>query len=273
MKEGRMQEKSAAAEKVHQALLEDLLACQPVARFGRYFNGIVHNLNGCLQNAHMRLELLQMSLESPTGPESPEQISRGLRQLAEELDTLSGMLQFWGQQVDYDELRSETWLDVNQLLQNELSFLGADLFFKHQVCTELELAENLPPVHGSALALGQVFAALLENAVDAMRHCEQRRLFISTTKQEAAILVRIRDTGCGVPEGSDLLDPVFTSKGDEDGTRRGFRRHTGLGLCLAQRNLEPYGGTITWQSNPGETVLTVHLPVRPGASAPAKMHP
>ena len=94
-------------EDLQRILLEDLLAYQPHARIGRCLSGIIHNLNGHLQNLQMQAELLQRSVEGAATPLNPETLSPRLQHLTEELDNLSELLRFWGQQVDYENLLRE----------------------------------------------------------------------------------------------------------------------------------------------------------------------
>lgn len=248
-------------------LLEDLLNCKSIARIGRYFNGIIHNLNGSLQNIHLQAELLQNSLNT-TSPGDRDDLKRRLQQLIDELDQLSGTLRFWGQQVDYERLQEEGLVDVNLVLHEGLTFMKADLFYKHQVSTELRLQEDLPTVYGSKLAFATSFGALLENAVEAMRDSNVRQLAVVSRREDHRILVEIEDSGCGVTETlGDLSSPFFSKRGPRCEIGTGFRFHTGLGLCLAHHLLKPYGGDITYESRPGKSVFRVHLPVRENNSS------
>ena len=186
-----------------------------------------------------------------------------IQQLIDELDHLSNMLRFWGQQVDYERLQREDLVDVNHILHEALTFMKADLFFKHQVSTELRLQEDLPMVYGSELAFAGSFGALLENAVEAMRHSDERHLVVVSKREDLQVLVEIEDSGCGLTEElGDLSSPFFPNKRSRRETNTGFQFHTGLGLCLAHHLLKPYGGDITWESRPGKSVFRVHLPIR-----------
>jgi two-component system NtrC family sensor kinase len=67
--------------------------------------------------------------------------------------------------------------------------------------------------------------------------------------------VRVRDTGCGIPEDvlPRIFDPFFTTKEDQN--------RTGLGLAVAHSIVEQHAGDISVRSAPGEgTEFTVKLP-------------
>jgi len=71
------------------------------------------------------------------------------------------------------------------------------------------------------------------------------------------VVVRIRDTGCGMPAETlkKLFEPFFTTKPVGKGT--------GLGLHVAYKIVEAHGGRIDVRSEPGAgTEFAVFLPVR-----------
>jgi signal transduction histidine kinase len=64
----------------------------------------------------------------------------------------------------------------------------------------------------------------------------------------------VSDNGCGVPpeNASRVFQPYFTTK----------KHGTGLGLFVTHRLVTDHGGTVTFESHPGEgTVFRVSLPV------------
>ena len=78
-------------------------------------------------------------------------------------------------------------------------------------------------------------------------------LRVELEARPAEVILRVRDTGAGIPAETlpQVFDPFFTTK--KDGT--------GLGLAHARRVVEQHGGSIDCQSRPGEgTLFTVRLP-------------
>ncbi|MBS3740727.1 MAG: tetratricopeptide repeat protein [Candidatus Cloacimonetes bacterium] len=99
--------------------------------------------------------------------------------------------------------------------------------------------------------LEEVFLNLLLNAISAIKN--GGKLTISATSKEDIHIIRIKDTGKGIPEKDlDLIfKPFFTSK--EDGT--------GLGLSLVRKIIENYGGSIRVDSKIEEgTEFTIEIP-------------
>jgi len=94
---------------------------------------------------------------------------------------------------------------------------------------------------------------LLVNSKQAIEGSGQIR--VRTRLEGDQILVRIEDTGCGIPAENltRIFDPGFTTKGVKVGT--------GLGLAICYRIVQQHRGRIEVSSTPGEgTVFTVFLP-------------
>jgi signal transduction histidine kinase len=72
-------------------------------------------------------------------------------------------------------------------------------------------------------------------------------------REEKTILLRVRDTGCGLPAelGPRIFAPFVSTK--ETGL--------GLGLSICKRIVEAHGGTLAAEDGPqGGAVFTVALP-------------
>jgi len=120
------------------------------------------------------------------------------------------------------------------------------------VMVRLEIPENLPLVRAYGGELNQVWANLLENALDAVEPSGQ---VVVTAKHDGdRILVRIVDDGPGIPPSvqARIFDPFFTTKPIGQGT--------GLGLDISRRIVQRHEGQIEVDSRPGRTEFRVTLP-------------
>ena len=100
-----------------------------------------------------------------------------------------------------------------------------------------------------------MWATLIDNALDAMNGSGTLRL--ATRAEPDGITVEVADTGPGMtPQvAARAFDAFYTTKDTGQGT--------GLGLDIARRTVvERHGGSITIDSQPGNTVLRVRLPTR-----------
>jgi len=112
---------------------------------------------------------------------------------------------------------------------------------------------DLRPLRCRPDALNQVFMNLLVNAVQSIP--ESGEITVETEAADDHAVVRIRDTGVGIPE--DVAERIF----DLGFTTRGKARGSGLGLALCRRIIDDHQGTIEVDSRPGEgAVFTIRLP-------------
>jgi signal transduction histidine kinase len=142
-------------------------------------------------------------------------------------------------------------VDVTDGLESTLVMLGHKL---RDVTVTRDYGSDVPQIDAYAGELNQVWTNLIDNAVDAMEGAGTLR--VTTRSDGDAIVVEIGDTGPGMPESvaARAFEAFYTTKDVGSGT--------GLGLDIARRIVvERHGGTIDIDSQPGETVLRVRLPV------------
>ncbi len=145
-------------------------------------------------------------------------------------------------------------IDITDGLESTLVMLGHKL--RQGVTVECHFEDDLPRIQAYAGELNQVWTNLISNAVDAMDGSGVLRVI--TRADGDHVVVEIGDNGPGMPAdvASHAFEAFFTTKEVGQGT--------GLGLDIARRIVvERHGGTIAIRSEPGDTVLTVSLPVRP----------
>jgi signal transduction histidine kinase len=232
-----------------QKLLAAFINRYQYSNLGNLLKGVVHNLNGSLQILSMQMELLQRTL-----PQGEPKLQGQMEKCLGQIDKFRGMLELLIQKGVHDEQDSPQALQLNEILEEEISVLYHNLFFKHQVKVQKDLASPLPLLRGHYVDLSQGFSNLIQNALEAMEGSPRKELTIMTRLQGNFLRVSVKDTGCGIPEEikPNLFQPFFTSKGG---------KHPGLGLYIARQLFSPYGATFQVSSQPGETMLEVSFPV------------
>jgi signal transduction histidine kinase len=116
----------------------------------------------------------------------------------------------------------------------------------------IDVEPGLPRARGFVGELNQVWANLIDNALDAIPHAG--RVDVRAHRENERIAVRIADNGAGIPPAirDRIFDPFFTTKPVGLGT--------GLGLDIVRRLVRHNNGEIAVESQPGRTEFRVMLP-------------
>jgi two-component system OmpR family sensor kinase len=119
----------------------------------------------------------------------------------------------------------------------------------------LDLPDEPIEVTGDEQRLHQVVANLLANA---RTHTPPGTVVTVSVRPGE---LRVHDDGPGFPAA--LAGQAFErfTRGDDSRVRGGDSGGAGLGLSLVEAIVAAHGGTVTLDSRPGDTTLTVRLPV------------
>jgi signal transduction histidine kinase len=142
-------------------------------------------------------------------------------------------------------------VDLIQGLDNTVAVLRSKARGK-SAAVVVEADPNLPRVRGFVGELNQIWANLIDNALDAIP--DSGRVDVMANREAQRVVVRIVDNGPGIPEQvrERIFDPFFTTKPLGQGT--------GLGLDIVRRLVRHNDGEISVESRPGRTEFRVALP-------------
>jgi len=187
---------------------------------------------------------------------------------ANRMHTLSGLLEL-GRVDDASAYLRELAgapADVAEVLQERIGdpTIVALLLGKMAVASErgvlLEITGD--DISADDLAMGpgalvSVLGNLVDNAIDAAADSADARVEVRFGRLPAGdVLIDVRDTGPGIPDGQDVFADGFTTKPPREGGV-----HRGLGLALVRRLVVRAGGDIHVESDGGAT-FRVRVPVR-----------
>jgi signal transduction histidine kinase len=147
-------------------------------------------------------------------------------------------------------------VDVAKGLRDTLAVLGSKARGKSASLT-VDAPADLPRVRGFGGELNQVWANLVDNALDAVR--DGGRVAVTARAEGTKVVVRVTDDGPGIPADvkGRIFDPFFTTKAVGKGT--------GLGLDIVRRLVDQNDGLIEVESVPGRTEFRVALPAMAAA--------
>ncbi len=240
----------------------------------KFVQGFVHNANGPLQNLTMLTEMLGSGIEvqdrlfrSNAGEnekwsEVMAKQQKRLAQTREQIHNLAGDLREFMQLHEIERYGTE--IDINILITRMARVFRSDLFFKHQVKSELRLAKNLPHIKALGRDLVPAVFHLFHNAVLALKGSAEKELIVETYLQDGQLVVSITDSGCGLgdEDNAEALFELFESRWrnyDGETTSRDF--HLGFGLYAARQLLLPYGFTVILEKRDAGTSAIIRMPL------------
>ena len=142
-------------------------------------------------------------------------------------------------------------VDLNECIESTLKIVWNELKYKCEVVKEYG---DLPPIVCFPGKINQVIMNLLVNAAHAIE--EKGTVTVQTAVEDEHVVVRVSDTGCGIPPDAQgkLFDPFYTTKEPGKGT--------GLGLYICHSIMEEHGGDISVDSTVGVgTTFALRLPL------------
>ncbi|MBW7858513.1 MAG: HAMP domain-containing histidine kinase, partial [Leptonema sp. (in: Bacteria)] len=143
--------------------------------------------------------------------------------------------------------------NIEESLETTLEILSS--IWKHGI--EIDRNYNhIPKIECDPDQLNQVWSNLLMNAYHASRSSKRPKIVITTELNNSEIVVRIQDSGTGIPKEirEKIWDPFFTTKEQGEGT--------GLGLSIVRRIVENHNGIIYFETGKSGTEFFIRLPVK-----------
>ncbi len=180
---------------------------------------------------------------------APETTRKKIARVRNEVARLDGILTSFLRFARPPKLSVKN-VDLIDLLNRLADFFGPEVEGAG-IRLKLDLAEDLPVIHGDPEQLRQLFLNLLLNARDASEPGGE--IVISGWKTARRVHIAISDVGCGIEKNQleRIFEPYVTSKPEG----------TGVGLAIVKRIAMDHGGSIRFESKSGEgTVFTVSLP-------------
>ncbi len=193
--------------------------------------------------------------------DDPEQRREFLRVMKHHTDRLGALV---NDLLELSQIESGAYqwrreqIDVVALARRSVALI-APLAQKKSVVVSCDSDSPERYVEGDTEKLIQVLLNLLDNAV---KYTETGgTVGVRVAQDGHAIMVRVSDTGVGIPEADRLR--IFERFYRVDRARSRELGGTGLGLAIVKHIVEAHGGTVTVESSPGRgSTFTVTIPVR-----------
>lgn len=124
-----------------------------------------------------------------------------------------------------------------KVLVRDVKFLLAHDIRTLKVSFEWDFDAADCTVHGDKVQLSQIVLNVYRNAMQAMATGEVRKIFVSLAHEDSRVVVRVHDSGPGLPDAmkDQVGQPFVTSKVDG----------LGVGLSISKNIAEMHGGSLT----------------------------
>jgi signal transduction histidine kinase/ActR/RegA family two-component response regulator len=213
----------------------------------------LRNPLAAIRNAHSVLE--RIGSAEPPAVRQRQVIDRQTRHLARMVDDLLDISRVTLGKIN---LKVQT-VDLQEVVERCLRELGtAAQAESHRLA--LEVATEPIEVHGDPVRLEQIVSNLLHNAIKYTP--PGGRIAISVGKIEGEAVIRVSDSGIGIP--FEMLPRVFDLFTQVESSIPRSQGGLGLGLPLVRSLVELHGGRVS-ASSPGPgggSEFTVRLPLR-----------
>ncbi len=210
---------------------------------------LAHEIKNPLGGIRGAAQLLERELDRPHLHEYTQVIMKEADRLQLLMDRL----------LTPHRLPQKAPLNIHEVLERVRSLILAE--YPRGVTIRRDYDTSLPLLEGDREQLIQVVLNIMRNAAQAMSGNGQitlttriaRQATLARRRYRHALELQITDTGPGIAE--DMRERIFYPlvSGREGGS--------GLGLTLAQTFVTQHHGTITFESQPGNTTFTLLLPI------------
>jgi len=240
------------------AVMQDITHLKELDRIKSEFVSVVsHDLRSPLTAILGYVELL--SRAGPINEMQAEFIGRVQRSVHHITALISDLLDLGRIEAGFDQDMESYHLTT--VIRDVVEGVRPTVDAKKQTL-KLQLSPHLPPNWGSPLRLRQAINNLLGNAIKYTP--EEGQVLIEAHQEEDQIVMRIHDTGIGVPPGDQpyIFDKFYRSESVAES-----HEGTGLGLSIVKSVIERHQGRIWVESEVGEgSIFTVVLPLIPQPS-------
>jgi PAS domain S-box-containing protein len=215
---------------------------------GKLAATIAHELRNPLAAIDLAGASIRRKAQNPSVEKSSENIRKKVGESNRIIDDI----------LYFTRMRAPAFEDVNiyELLRESMKTAKA----RHPD-PRLHVEPDIEPlrgavIHADADHLREVFANLLNNALEAIPEAEEGLVRVTGSFDGNTLEVSVHDNGAGISAESQerLFEPFFSTK----------KKGTGLGLSVVSQIVKMHKGTITVDSEPGKgTTMTVRIPRNP----------
>jgi len=222
-------------KQLNEQLKERISNMENLATVGQISAEIMHEINNLLTVIHGYTQLLSQQI-------NPDNSSKGyVSTINEEIkrckEIAKNILELSKNKQTVEKV------NINHLIRKIIDFLKISKIAKN-INFNLNLGKSIPLIDANSNHIHQAILNILLNGIEAIGKNRSGIIEIKTEKDKNNIIIKIKDSGPGMPEEvvNKILKPFYTSK----------EKGTGLGLYITHKLVKKYNGEIKIQSKKGE---------------------
>ena len=210
---------------------------------------VAHELKTPLATMQASVQVLRLD-EAPTGDDCLRMLDVVERNTARLRAVIDDLMRLCDEQNQFEK----TEVSLSKLFSDIFAELAPKMEEKH-ICAEIN-CEPFPTVTGNEGLLYRAFFNLTENAVKYGR--EGGMIQVSSSCEGNTAIIRIRDTGIGIPQ--EKLPHIFEPFYRVSKSRTRKTGGAGLGLAVVKTIIERHGWSVSVSSTVGVgTEFVIHL--------------
>jgi PAS domain S-box-containing protein len=229
-------------------LQQQLVETEKLAAIGGTAAKIGHEIANPLNGIYLTLQLVEQRLRRQPSPD--DRVAKDVLKIKKEIARLNQLVQEFrmlSRQQNYHFRLTEIAAVLAEVLD-----LQQPLCESNGIVVRRAIASSIPASRVDEDKIKQVLLNIIKNAGEAMP--QGGILSVAAYSVDDTISIEIGDTGGGIPDGTDVFAPFFTTK----------KEGTGLGLIIARQIISAHGGAIFYDSQLGKgTTFHITLPRDP----------
>ena len=245
-----MMDVTRARELEHLVRIDDKMTS-----LGRAAAGIIHEVRNPLSGINVYLTALRKMFSPPENfrTENLEKVEEIVGKMESASNKIESVIK---RVMDFSKpsIPKLVLTNINQAIQESINLSSATLR-KYGIRIETSLRDDLPQCFTDSHLIEQVLLNLIMNAAQAMENTAGEKMIqIISAREENLILIRVADSGPGVPSmlRKKIFDPFFTTKKDS----------SGIGLSVCSRIVADHGGSLdVVTSQWGGAEFRVEIPI------------
>lgn len=226
---------------------KETIQAAKLASIGEMTAGIAHEINNPIMIIFGSLKSIKKYLL--TDIVKVEQNILKIEKQINRIDRIIKGLKAFSRDTSYENFQPT---EVDKIINDSIELIQSEIFAND---IKIQIIDDLrnKTIECNEIQIEQVIINIIKNSIDAISGKVERWINIHLYNRNGAVIIRIVDSGNGIPESirNKIMNPFFTTKEVGKGT--------GLGLSISQGIIASHGGKIYLDESERNTCFVIEL--------------